>query len=761
VEKQSLAWPNESLAWPNEEGMVSNLEHLAPLGASKHSCLKFIFNCYLLNTNKHIPKYLYHKADFPNMKKDLSEENWEELLKDKNVTETWDIIENKIITAMVKYIPKSRPKSASAKRKPLWMTDAALTKVKKKYHSYKRYISTKDGKDYDLYARARNQSKWMCKKVMTEFERKIAAESKTNAKAFFNYARSKMKTRSPVSDLILEDGKVASTDQEKAEALNNFFSSVFTIEDSSNLPSIEETICQSNLKEMVFTEEIVKKQLDKLKCDKTPGPDGIHPKVLREMSEVLAGPLSILFTRSMTESVLPQGWKQSHVAPIFKKGPKSKTCNYRPVSLTAIICKVMERIVRDSLMDHLIQNSILSSCQHGFIPGRSCVTQLLVIMDMWTQILDDHGTIDVAYLDFAKAFDKVPHERLLVKLKGYGVDGQVLGWIRSFLTGRQQRVVVNGSESPWSPVTSGIPQGSVLGPVLFIIFINDMPDAVHSLLLMFADDAKVFRRVDSVEGSTRLQEDLRKLSEWADKWLMTFNASKCKVMHLGYKNERVKYYLPERGKDVELIETESERDLGVVFDSKLTFSKHCEEQVNKANRILGMIRASYTYIDCGIMKQLFKGLVRPYLEYGNVVWSPQYLKDARLVENVQRRATRLVPGMKGLDYEERLQKMELPSLFYRRARGDLIEVYKFLNDMYQVDHDLFLRDMNSSTRGHCLKLKTRKSRLEVRRHFFGVRVVSYWNRLPEEVILAPSVNAFKNRLDKHLRQHHYVQYPLY
>ena len=200
------------------------------------------------------------------------------------------------------------------------------------------------------------------------------------------------------------------------------------------------------------------KKLNDLKMDKSPGPDGLHPRVLREAREVLCIPLSILFNKSLEESTLPSDWKDSHVTPIFKKGPRNQSSNYRAVSLTAVVCKLCESIVRDAVMDHLLANNLLSDCQHGFVPRRSCVTQLLVMLDMWTRILDDYGTIDTAYLDFCKAFDVVPHERLLRKMEGYGICGKIGGWIRDFLSGRRQRVLVNGSASTWAHVSSGIPQ---------------------------------------------------------------------------------------------------------------------------------------------------------------------------------------------------------------------------------------------------------------------------------------------------------------
>ena len=404
----------------------------------------------------------------------------------------------------------------------------------------------------------------------------------------------------------------------------------------------------------------------------------------------------------------------------------------------------------------------LSDCQHGFVNGRSCTTQLLDCVGEWTRQLDEGNAVDVIFLDFAKAFDSVAHQRLLKKLEGYGVRGNVHGWIRDFLKGRRQRVVVNGEASGWRPVSSGIPQGSVLGPVLFVCFVNDMPEAVQGLIRMFADDTKVFSQSNSTDCCRKLQNDLESLQAWANKWQLRFNAGKCKRMHLGRCNDKFEYHMNEGDKHVTLEETDCERDLGVHVDPALKFTQHCNKAVSKANKLVGLLRRTFDFIDKQILSYAFKGLIRPHLEYGNSVWSPLYKKDAILVENVQRRATKLVPELVNLSYEERLKALGLPSLMYRRLRGDLIEVYKLTHGFYSVNVEKYIAfSTEQRTRGHKFKLKKQSARLDVRKNFFGLRVVDAWNSLPELVADAPSLNTFKGRLDKHLREHqHSVEFPL-
>ena len=759
------------LIMTNEEGMIKNLNHLAPLGASHHQVLKFNFSCYYIQSANQAHRLLHHKADFEGMRAELQEINWDNLLEGKQALETHKTIEETITKMTEKHTPKSKPSGRRSTKKPLWMNSKSLAKVKKKYHTFKRYMDSREGEDYLKYSQARNQSRWECRKAIRDFEKKIAAEAKKNPKSFYRYARSKLKTKTTIADLVREDGSLASSDKEKAEALNEFFGSVFTREDLDNMPTFEDRLFNSLLEDMEFTVEDVKKKLDKLKPDKSPGPDSIHPKILHELSDVLAKPLTILFQKSLQESMVPEEWKKSNVTPIFKKGTKSSTSNYRPVSLTSVICKVMESLIRDKLMSHMCNNNLLNNCQHGFRTGRSCVTQLLDMMETWTNILDSYGSIDAIYLDFRKAFDTVPHERLLLKLHGYGIRGNMLSWIRQFLVGRTQRVVVNSEKSKWSPVLSGIPQGSVLGPTLFILYVNDMPDAIHSTLLMFADDTKIFRRINSLADCEELQKDLEQLKDWSVKWLLDFNSSKCKRLHMGPNNPEFEYSLPEGENSTKLEQTTAEKDLGVWVDKQLDFSRHVEEQAGKANRILGMIRSSFTYLDTPTLRKLYTSLVRPHLEYANSVWNPLYLKDAHAIENVQRRATRLVPELqkeriygrdkRKPDYVERLRILKLPSLFYRRARGDMIEVWKYLNDVYQVDQTMLKRDECSSTRGHCHKLKKQHNRLKLRSHFFSQRVVTAWNNLPKEVAEASTLLTFKCKLDKAWEEFMYIQHPMF
>ena len=327
-----------------------------------------------------------------------------------------------------------------------------------------------------------------------------------------------------------------------------------------------------------------------------------------------------------------------------------------------------------------------------------------------------------------KAFDTVPYKRLLSKLSSYGIGGKILEWIKSFLTSRRQRVVVNGEVSDWSDVTSGVPQGSVLGPILFLCYINDIPPVVQNKVMLFADDTKIYSKVDSVEDCKNLQKDLDHLSDWSKRWGLKFHPQKCKVMRIGKKNPPFDYCMSDPdSNEIKLDVVDQEKDLDVTIDNELTLRQHADLTVSKANRIMGLIRRSFTYLDEKSFSLLFKALVRPILEYNNTIWHPRFKSIDTKIESVQRRATKMIHGTKNLSYPERLKAVNLPTLSFRRLRGDTIQVYKYLNEKYDVDTThLFSVDQRDfyDTRGHQLKLVKSRSRLNIRNNFMTERCIN-------------------------------------
>ena len=307
--------------------------------------------------------------------------------------------------------------------------------------------------------------------------------------------------------------------------------------------------------------------------------------------------------------------------------------NYRPISLTSKIGKILESIIKNNIASHLEKSSLIRDSQHGFRKGRSCLTNLLDFIETVTQYLDDGQPIDLVYLDFAKAFDKVPFARLFKKLELHGIRGQTLDWIKQWLNNRRQRVSVNKTFSEWDEVTSGVPQGSVLGPILFLVYINDIDSGLISKLSKFADDSKLCKNVLLDSDRDALQQDLDRLYEWSQQWQMQFNVDKCSIIHLGHKNRQYNYKLG----DGELKKSVKERDLGIIVDSSMKFSEQCSAAVKSANSTLGIIRRHIKSRKKNIIIKLYKTLVRLKLEYCVQAWCPYLKRDIENIEQVQHR----------------------------------------------------------------------------------------------------------------------------
>ena len=750
------------LVMTNQEEMVNVINHTSPLGKSDHCMLHFSLKCYSYRDEEQKERYNIKKADTDNIRACM-EQDWNSKMLGREVGEQWQNIRTKILELQEKYVPKLKKSSKQDKQNCSLEKDAVKI-IKKKHRAWQRYIETKDENKRLIYVRLRNQAKNEARKARKKVEQTVASSVKTNPKAFWAYvnARSKIKSKIPDLEIINDDGKeIITDDREKAGALLNFFSSVFVKESMDSIPTMGPPMNIDFEQENVINEEKIKKKVRKLKQGKSPGPDLVPTWIIKETEEQIAKPLNILFNNSLQQMKLPTEWKLAKITAIHKKGPKKLCENYRPVSLTCIICKIMESLIRDVIMEHMKRHKLFTSKQYGFLSGRSTALQLLKTLDMWTEALDKGESVEVIYLDFQKAFDQVPHKRLLNKLSYYGIKNPVHGWIKDFLQGRNQFVAVGKHTSDKKEVLSGIPQGSVLGPLLFVIYVNDIPGMLQTQSLLFADDTKLFNcGKDAQSITTGIEADLETLEHWSTRWLLKFNPSKCKKMVITRQQNLTTpprmLYDHQQGKRTVIEEIAIEKDLGVHIDNNLNFKEHIGTIIKKANKMLGIIRRSFINLDKTIFVPLYTSLVRSHLEYAQAVWSPYLKGDIQRLEQVQRRATKLVNGTKKMNYTERLKFLKLPTLLHRRKRGDMIETYKVLHGLYDHDCVPTLHKATSHTRGHPLKLfKVRTNRLELRRSYFTNRIVDDWNKLPEKVVMAKSLNSFKNQLDKHWGQDKY------
>ena len=729
--------------------LVDNVTVVEPLGTSDHSQIHFNLTVKTGSRYSKQRKRDFKKGDYVQMRSYLENMKWAEILENKTAEQCWKSLKSEFDYIIQKFIPNK--KCSHLRKKHL--SREAMQMIRNKQRLWKAYKRTGNVEDYAKYKDALKETTNEIRESKRNFERKLAANIKQDSKSFFAYIRSKQKVRDVVGPLKDNDGLVITKGKEMADALNIYFSSVFTLEDKNNLP-VHEPLLADNvecLTNMLITPAMIVTKIKKLKDNKSPGIDGITPKLLKEIAEEISVPLAIMFNLSLREGTVPPEWKHANVVPIFKKGSRCKAENYRPVSLTSVVCKLLESLLRDHMIDFLEKHNLLKDTQHGFLKGRSCLTNLLEYTEIISKWVDDGSPVDVIYLDFQKAFDKVPHQRLLIKLKSHGIN--IVAWIQNWLTDRKQRVSVDGETSAWTAVHSGVPQGSVLGPLLFLIYINDLEDGVASNILKFADDTKIFRRVQTRQECRTLQDDLNRLDQWSAKWQMLFNQSKCKCLHIGRANGKEPYEMH----NTVLLKTSKEKDLGVTISADWKVSEQCGIAARKGNQLLGMIKRNITYREKNLIIPLYKSIVRPHLEYCIQAWRPHLKKDIDKLERVQRRATKLIPELRILSYEDRVQQCKLTTLETRRVRGDQIEVFKITHGIEGLDSDMFFKfRTDNGTRGHSWALAKEWCKLDIRKYAFSQRTINEWNRLPGECVHATSVNMFKNKIDNYFKRSGYV-----
>lgn len=709
----------------------------------------------------------HHRGDYESMSKELMESNWAVQVatlanSNHSMDELWYEIKSKLNYLRDKFVPKIK-----SSNKPHWSNKGSVpldektrAALKEKVKLFKKWIkaSSEDEKKAarTQFVRARNKAKSMIRSAKKSYEQYIANNIKSNAKPFWAYTRRKMNTKTSVAALLQDVNDSSSLKfnaKEKAEILQKQFLSMFTNEQDGDFPLV--TQASASISNLVLAVDEVKDMLLKINVNKSIGPDGLHPMLLKELAECLAEPITALFNSSLEKGILPDDWKIGRIIPIYKKGPKKIAENYRPISLTSILCKILEKCVRSHLMKHLVDNTLLSPKQFGFISGRSTTTQLLYFIDKCIDSISAGNVVDTIYFDFAKAFDSVPHRRLLHKLKSFGVCGNIYKWIEGFLLNRKQYVSVDGVSSDVADVLSGVPQGTVLGPILFVIYINDLLDGIKSDGVLYADDTKIFNTITSKNDAVDLQSDITKLEKWADEWMMKFHPGKCHVLTLG-KFEDIKHAHQYKVTNHDIEHVDVEKDLGIIIDEEMTFEEHICTKVRIANALVGNIRRAFTFLDGQVLKKLYTSLVRPHLEYGQAIWSPFLMKYIDKIERVQERATKLINGYGNLSYTERLKLLDLPTLRFRRLRGDLIEMYKhfYTYDKNALTGPSFnVRQRSSRKHKHQVNEAFLARRRGLRENSFYGRVARAWNSLPRDVAESKDINTFKNNLDRYLDNH--------
>ena len=689
----------------------------------------------------------YARAGFAELRDYYGKVNWSELFEGKNVQEKYEIFLDKYEEGVKRFVPNQKVKRG----KHEWYNKKCTEAKKKKDRAGKKMMRQRDGNTREEYKMARNEYSKIRKEEERKFECDIVKKCKDEPRLFYRYVNGKLKHREGVNKLKKE-GRTYESDTEMSEIMNESFQSVFTKEINYIAP--RGIVKKEGIQEIQVTRQEIRKLLEKLDGRKAMGPDGVNGRLLKECGEQMEEPLWDIINSSLREGKVPKEWKRANIVPIYKSGNKVEPLNYRPVSLTSIVGKLCEIIIKERWVNYLVKEKIITKKQFGLKKGRSCVTNLL---SFYTRVIDGvqerDGWVDAIYLDLKKAFDKVPHKSLIWKLENEGgLGGTIMAWMKDYLQGREMRTVIRDTHSSWRQVTSGVPQGSVLAPIMFQIYVNDMAKEINSYINLFADDAKIMKVIKDENDCKELQDDIDKIYAWSQRWKLEFNARKCHAMEIGKSKKRPSWNYKMGGETV--TKSKEEKDLGVIIQDTLSPERHINNIFGSTYNLLSNIRVAFNYLDKDniMMKKIITGMVRPKMEYAAVVWAPHKKKDIKKLERIQRVATKMVTELKDLSYEERLEEMGLPTLQERRERGDLITMFKLVNNMEKVDRDDLVPQMEEGerrTRGHGKKIKKGRCLSDIKKYSFPYRTIDKWNDLKEEVVAANSVHMFKEKLDKY------------
>ena len=540
------------------------------------------------------------------------------------------------------------------------------------------------------------------------------------------------------------DGSLETDSKIKANLLSEQYKSVFTEEDINQIPD-KGASPYPIIKDLEITLPGIVKMLKNLDIKKAIGPDLVPTRTLKEYADIIAPMLHHLFSQSVRRGQVPDDWKRANVCAVFKKGDKTLSKNYRPVSLTCVTCKMLEHIITSHVMTHLDLYNILVNFQHGFRRNHSCESQLINTIEALARGLDNGEQIDVIILDFEKAFDTVPHQRLLHKMQYYGIGGDTHRWIAQWLTGRSQTVVVEGERSGDEPVISGVPQGTVLGPILFLVYINDIAEGIQSSARLFADDGLLYRSIASEQDAVDLQSDLDAVVEWSRVWQMRFNPTKCHLLRVTRKRKITPHTYCMLGQDLAAVKHYPY--LGVEIDETLSWKTHVNKTCSKAHNSLNFLRRNLYRCPRKTKESAYQTMVRPLVEYCSSAWDPGYVGQIRQVEAVQRKAARFVTSDWGRysSVTDMVKSLEWHTLQERRLVRRLSIFYQVLHGNTAVQLPNYVTQQNRP-RPHPFQYSSIQASKLCYTDSFWPRTILSWNPLPLDIVSAKSVDHFKDSM---------------
>lgn len=700
-----FASSNENILVKETDMPLSRIDHY-------HPPIEIFIDTYS-NSSYEIPVswtkiYNYADTNFDEMNEFFANYDIENALNSSDVNSSSACIYNMIYSAIDLYTPS---KTVRSRNRPPWYNRELMSLKNKKNNAYRKFIRNKNAANKIFYEAVRKEfqlsQKYLYDSYMLEMEAQIAQDPKS----FWRYVNLKRKSSGFPSNMTYKDQTVSGC-QQVCDIFASFFRDTYINDEAvenenefSRLPS-----SRMNISTISFTEEEVRTAMLGLDAKKSSGADNIHPNILIGCAQSLAPMITRLFNRSLELGNYPDAFKIGHITPIYKSGLKNVASNYRGVSVLPTLAKLFDSLMTTAIMSAV--KDIISSKQHGFMSGRSTATNLLLYSNYVINALEDGFQVDAIYTDFMKAFDRVKPSILIRKLRYLGVHSSLLQWIKSYLTKRRQCVKINGYKSNMFDVTSGVVQGSHLGPILFLLFINDITDYIDDChILLFADDVKIYTKIKSIADSMRFQKAIQNLENWCSENELYLNFDKCKIITFARKRNVVilDYFLHEK-----VVKRTSEIvDLGVTIDSKFSFDKHVEQIISKAKSKMGFLkRICWNMNDVYALKSIYCSLVRSTLEYCNVVWNPFYAVYTNQIESIQKQFILYVfrrlnwPDRLNLPpYSNRCNLINIESLERRRSNACLFfmfDLFTFRIDANEIRNLMIAKEPTRTLRTHLL-----------------------------------------------------------
>jgi hypothetical protein len=710
--------------------------------------------------------YNYKKANWEKLNNDLKTHNWEPILQHADINQQaaeWTATFLRYVRANIPYKliqadPDDHP----------WITAGVRKLRKEKEKAHRKAKKRNRPPDWEKFKTLRNGLQHQIKTAKTEHFQKLAdkIEGCTNkdeklwwklTKRFYQ-SHSNRKAQTPP---LLIDGKPIEGNKQKAEEFANFFTEMTTL-DTANAPALPEVPpTEHTLSAIRIPHQTVLQILQNLNPSKASGPDTVSPRMLKETSKSIAPSLTRIFNYSLATSKFPDDWKVANITPLHKKNDKQKIQNYRPISLLSCTGKCLERCVNEELLKFLLETNNISTLQSAFTPKNSTTNQLLDLYHQIVAEMDKGKDIRFIVLDFSKAFDRVWHKGIIYKLAKAGITDPFLSWFRDYLHNRKHRVVVEGDKSILHDVTAGVPQGSVLGPILFILYINDIINQTNINVRLYADDATIFISYEDSENAARkIEENLQSVHEWASFWFMTFNPQKTESLTFTRKRNPVIPTIYLNG--TEITEVEEHKHLGVTLQKDAKWIKHIKEITSRSKRRLDVLRSYSRLLDRRSLEKLYLTFIRPILEYSDVVWDNCRDLDKLNLEAIQLDAARIVTGAKRRTQHKLLyEDVQWETLDQRRQKHKLITMYK-------INHDLAPETLTNlltlpTAERHNYNVRSREdltlqqtSTTSFDKSFFPT-TIKLWNSLSPATRHLSSVEAFKEALKGpvKLNQNHY------